>query len=134
MSYESPEGGNESQMPFSIFALFYRALRKKNLYGRVDSVNTLYTLSLLTVRREIIMLFFFTLFLFFCVCENFSANQDCASCFPPFFSSRVSRHFFLIFSRVSRHFFFLSCFPPFFPRDVTRLALLDNFLSPVYVK
>lgn len=67
MSYESPEGGKESQMPFSIFALFYRALRKKNLYGRVDSVNTLYTLSLLTVRREIIMLFFYSLSFLLCV-------------------------------------------------------------------
>lgn len=134
MSYESPEGGNESQMPFSIFALFYRALRKKNLYGRVDSVNTLYTLSLLTVRREIIMLFFFTLFLFFCVCENFSANQDCASCFPPFFFISCFPPFFSYFFSCFPPFFFLSCFPPFFPRDVTRLALLDNFLSPVYVK
>lgn len=114
MSYESPEGGNDSQMPFSIFALFYRALRKKNLYGRVDSVNTLYTLSLLTVRREIIMLFFFTLFLFFCVCENFSANQDCASCFPPFFSSRVSRHFFLFFFLVFPAIFFSLVFPAIF--------------------
>lgn len=127
MSYESPEGGNESQMPFSIFALFYRALRKKNLYGRVDSVNTLYTLSLLTVRREIIMLFFFTLFLFFCVCENFSANQDCASCFPPFFSSRVSRHFFLIFSRVSRHFFFSRVSRHFFPVTSLGLRFLTTF-------
>lgn len=128
MSYESPEGGNDSQMPFSIFALFYRALRKKNLYGRVDSVNTLYTLSLLTVRREIIMLFFFTLFLFFCVCENFSANQDCASCFPPFFSSRVSRHFFfLIFSRVSRHFFFSRVSRHFFPVTSLGLRFLTTF-------
>lgn len=115
MSYESPEGGNESQMPFSIFALFYRALRKKNLYGRVDSVNTLYTLSLLTVRREIIMLFFFTLFLFFCVCENFSANQDCASCFPPFFFHLVfPAIFFFLFFLVFPAIFFSLVFPAIF--------------------
>lgn len=114
MSYESPEGGNDSQMPFSIFALFYQALRKKNLYGRVDSVNTLYTLSLLTVRREIIMLFFYSFFSF--VCVNFFL--------PIRIVLRVSRLFFhlvfpaifflffflvfpaiFFFSRVSRHFF-----------------------------
>lgn len=52
---------------FLFLPCFIGHLEKKNLYGRVDSVNTLYTLSLLTVRREIIMLFFYSLSFLLCV-------------------------------------------------------------------